>query len=158
MLFDDLFLDFFLLILAVFCLTWLRSEIKKSFTAYKERVRVKRKERRDRKKKQAELIEESQKKQYSISLKEFMKIAYKVAYRYSRTEEAVVDGNTLTVTINSQSGLSDSTAWITFKLNGSDDEFGSYTLKDDNPNLNFEAPTHMADKIRKEMRHIVGIE
>lgn len=90
---------------------------------------------------------------YEISVRDFMRIAYKVGYRHPRTEEVWINGGQIELKFASQSGFSMNKATISFVLSGSD--FGLYSIQ--STNHDSDVPKHIADKIQSEIRKIVGI-
>ena len=90
---------------------------------------------------------------YEISVRDFMRIAYKVGYRHPRTEEVWINGGQIELKFASQSGFSMNKATISFVLSGAD--FGSYSIQ--STNHDSDVPKHIADKIQSEIRKIVGI-
>lgn len=90
---------------------------------------------------------------YSISERDFTRIAYKTGYKHLRTEEILVDGRQIQIRFTSQSGYSIYDAYALFELSGQ--RFGEYSLE--STNTDSDVPKHIADKIQSEMRKTVGI-
>ena len=78
----------------------------------------------------------------------------KTAYRNPRIENVDVDGNSVSIEISSQTGLSVSHARLIFKMSGF--EIGSYQIECDNPDTSI--PDKIANRIQTEIRNHVGIQ
>lgn len=90
---------------------------------------------------------------YSISARDFARIAYKAGYKHPRTEEILVDGGQVQIRFTSQSGYSVYDAYASFELSGQ--RFGEYSLR--STNADSDVPKHISDKIRSEMRKQIGL-
>lgn len=90
---------------------------------------------------------------YSISERDFARIAYKTGYKHPRTEEILVDGGRIQIRFTSQSGYSIYDAYVSFELSGQ--RFSEYSLR--STNADSDVPKHIADKIQSEMRKTVGV-